>query len=91
MEHFYISYKISGFHPIILLLFSDFYIICIKIPFLVVSHTYMRVIVKLFHVLYFHRFRIYRCAFFVVQQNHMFVQNTKSYLVLHLDPGLSIG
>ena len=55
------------------------------------SHTYMRVIVNLFHVLYFHRFRIYRCAFFVVQQNHMFVQNTKSYLVLHLDPGLSIG
>ena len=91
MEHFYISYKISGFHPIILLLFSDFYIIYIKTLFKIVLHTNMRIIIKLFHVLYFHCFRIYRCALSVVQQNHMFVQNTKSHLVLYLDPGLSIG
>ena len=91
MEHFYISYKISGFHPIILLLFSDFYIICIKILFSVVIHSYIRVIIKLFHVFYFHLFYIFRRTLPVIQQNHMFIQNTKSYLVLYLNPGLSIG
>ena len=91
MEHFYISYKISGFHPIILLLFSDSYIICIKILFLVVVHAYIRVIIKLFHVFYFHLFYIFRRTLPVIQQNHMFIQNTKSYLVLYLNPGLSIG
>lgn len=91
MEHFYISYKISGFHPIILLLFSDFYIFYIKILFSVVSHTYIRVIVKLFHVFYFHLFNIFCRTLPVIQQNHLFIQNTKSYLVLYLNPGLSIG